>query len=112
MFPCTKCGICCKSIGRLVTEARNEKSNDDKLLQEVRVFPFEINNNVCSKYEEGIGCTVYDTRPDICNIDTMYERYYKPTGMTKPEYYSFNAAGCNLLIDEFNVDPSKKVFLK
>jgi len=111
MFPCTKCGICCKSIGRLITEARNDMSKGNALLQEVRAFPFQINGIVCSKYEEGVGCTVYDDRPDICNIDKMYEKYYQSIGMSIDEYYSYNAAGCNVLIDQFGGPQEKKVFL-
>lgn len=112
MFPCTKCGVCCKTIGRLIADANNASDDQNPLIAEVRAFPFEVKGQTCSMYIEGKGCSVYNERPDICNIDKMYEKYYRYTGMSLKEYYSFNAAGCNILIDENGISPDLKVILK
>src|SRR5690349_13604923 len=112
MFPCTRCGVCCKTIGRLITEAINATDNQNPLIVEIRSFPFKVNGQTCSMFIEGEGCSVYNNRPDICNIDKMYEKYYKHTGMSLKEYYSYNAAGCNILIDESGTSHDLKVILK
>lgn len=39
-------------------------------------------------------CSIYDTRPDICNVDKGYEMYFRHT-MSKKEWYALNYQACN-----------------
>lgn len=41
-------------------------------------------------------CTVYETRPDICRVDAMYEKKFS-SFYSKEEYYKLNMEGCRLL---------------
>ena len=60
MFPCTNCGLCCKNI-KDVKELKN----------------FDRGDGICKYLDlETNLCTIYDTRPDICNIDKMFEKKY------------------------------------
>lgn len=41
-------------------------------------------------------CNIYNYRPDKCNIDKMYELYFKGI-MTREEYYKLNYNACKKL---------------
>ena len=45
------------------------------------------------RYLEGRLCTIYDERPDICNVDKMYDRFFRDL-MSNKEYYQRNLEGC------------------
>ena len=38
-------------------------------------------------------CDIYSSRPDICNVEKMYEQYYKYI-MSKAEFELLNYIGC------------------
>lgn len=38
-------------------------------------------------------CSIYDTRPDICNVDKGYEMYFKDK-MSKQVWYAVNYKAC------------------
>ena len=60
-FECNKCGACCKSI----------------LLSEETIY-LDRGDGVCRYFDENQNsCTVYENRPDICNVHTMYEQRYQ-----------------------------------
>lgn len=62
-FPCTACGACCKYL-HLAEE-----------LQE-----FDRGDGTCIHLlEPSNRCAIYETRPDICNIQKQYELHYKET---------------------------------
>lgn len=59
-FPCTKCGVCCKNISHI--EALRD---------------FNLGNGTCKFLDvDSNTCKIYHNRPEICNIDSMYEKYY------------------------------------
>ena len=60
MFPCTSCGLCCQNISTV-----NE-------LKE-----FDLGNGICKHFNiNDNSCNIYETRPNICRIDKMYELKY------------------------------------
>lgn len=46
-------------------------------------------------------CSIYKNRPDKCNVDKMYEKFYKNT-ISIEEYYKLNYEVCNRLKKENN----------
>lgn len=62
-FPCTSCGACCKYL---------------HLAEELKEF--DRGDGVCIHlYEATNHCKIYETRPDICNIQTQYRLDYSDT---------------------------------
>ncbi|HZF71240.1 YkgJ family cysteine cluster protein [Sulfuricurvum sp.] len=92
MFPCSNCGLCCRNIDKV------------KELNE-----FDLGNGTC-KYLDIFSnfCIIYDTRPDICNIDKMFEKEYKAY-FDKKEFYILNANVCNHLQYESGLDKKFKI---
>jgi hypothetical protein len=50
-------------------------------------------------------CTIYETRPDVCNMEKMYEKRLKdnPESMEKlgkKGYFAFNNLVCNAMMEE------------
>jgi len=92
MFPCSNCGLCCQNIGGII-ELQN----------------FDLGNGVC-KYFDPIthDCNIYDSRPEICSVDTMYEVKYKQY-FTKEEFYMQNANVCNTLQEQYKIDKSYRI---
>jgi uncharacterized protein len=114
-FPCTRCGACCLNIGNTVSEARNlPPENITELGELYAAFPYNFSSTGrCEMFDESIpGCSVYETRPDVCKVDYLYETHYKQTGLTFEDYYLFNAYCCNLLMDKFGIPAEKKVLFK
>lgn len=79
MFVCTKCGLCCRNIGEIPELA-----------------DFHTGDGVCIHLSDDNLCDIYSTRPDICNVDKMYELYYNKI-MSKAEYEKINLDGCKAL---------------
>lgn len=79
MFKCTKCGICCRNI--------------DKIPE---LSGFHTGNGICVHLSDNNLCNIYSNRPDICNVEKMYELKYK-TLMSKEEYETLNMEGCRIL---------------
>ena len=78
MFPCSGCGLCCQKI-----------SNIPELKD------YDLGNGICKYFDNiSLNCKIYDSRPDICRVDKMFEiKYYKE--FTKKEFYLLNAKVCN-----------------
>lgn len=94
-FGCTKCGACCKMA--------------KKILQG---YPFPyifLPDGSCEKYDPTIGCTVYDSRPDCCNIEKGYEVYNDLMPMGKDTYYDLSAINCNSFQKTLGLSESFKV---
>ncbi len=86
MFPCTMCGVCCQNISEI---------------EELKEY--DLGNGVCKYYDEiSRECKIYDNRPDICNIEKMYESVYSKN-YTKEKFYRLNAQVCNLLQEKFGI---------
>ena len=80
MYPCKKCGECCKHID--VTPFAKELA---------------LANGVCKFLDlETNLCTQYRTRPNVCNIDKFYETFLSAY-MSREEFYRQNIEICNLL---------------
>lgn len=62
----------------------------------------------CKYLTENSLCSIYEHRPDRCNVDKMYEK----TGqnMTKEEYYKIVKSACNLLRIKEWLDPTIEGF--
>ena len=82
MFVCTKCGLCCRNIDQIPELAA-----------------FHSGNGVCIHLTKDNLCDVYDHRPDICNVEKMYQLKYKAL-MSKEEYEKMNLEGCKILLQQ------------
>lgn len=96
-FPCTQCGQCCRMVGKLLL-LKNATSPGKPYYIEMRDFPYKSDvNGVCEKLTAGGQCGVYDNRPDLCNIETIRQRYFGH--LTTAEYYRLTAGHCNNMMD-------------
>lgn len=75
LFPCSQCGECCRHI--------------DKVPQ---LAEFDTGNGICV-HLCGNKCDIYETRPEICRVDLMYEKYFAEQ-YTREEFYSLNERMC------------------
>ena len=79
MFPCNRCGACCRSI-KHVPELKD----------------YDRGDGAC-KYLVGEPgqehtCSIYETRPDVCRVDKS-----KPILMSTAEWYRANLEACTKL---------------
>ena len=81
MFDCSMCGECCRHIN-LIPE----------------LAEFDDGTGVCI-YLQGNLCSIYENRPDICNVDVMYEKKFK-TEYTKEEFYKINREACKEIMKQ------------
>lgn len=79
MFECSKCGLCCRHID-MIPELSKYDSGDGE----------------CKYLTKDNLCAIYESRPDICNVDKMYEIYFS-NEMTKEAFYEKNLEGCRAL---------------
>jgi len=79
---CQRCGKCCKSNTIELTQADLDReprlltvSHPVKPSEQEKYNPYGIycrlvrlpeNNGTCPLYKDGIGCSIYDTRPSVC----------------------------------------------
>ena len=82
VFPCDGCGICCRNISAIPLLAF-----------------FHNGEGVCTYLTKDNKCMVYDKRPEICRIDTIFEKYYKNI-YSKEEFYKLNLQICTKLKGE------------
>lgn len=91
-FPCTSCGLCCKKIGDLLSNVDKMKGPDKVMLQ---AFPYRARKDgSCEKFVNG-KCSVYDDRPDICNIRRRYELWFSNEDWE--EHMAKQKKGCDIL---------------
>lgn len=74
-FPCKSCGECCRHVWK----------------------PLDRGDGVCRHYDEQTNlCTVYESRPLLCNVDRMDgERFHRT--MSAKTFYMAQAKGCVVL---------------
>ena len=77
-FSCTKCGECCRHINNIS-----------------QLAAFDIGNGVCRFLKNNL-CSIYDSRPEICRVDYMYDKYFC-VSMSREEYYALNMKACKKL---------------
>ncbi|MBE6073212.1 MAG: YkgJ family cysteine cluster protein [Selenomonas ruminantium] len=83
MFKCEKCGACCRLIG-----------------QTPFLKSFSLATGECKWLDSETNlCKIYNKRPDICNIDKMYEMYYYKK-YSKEEFYQINRENCKTIRGE------------
>lgn len=80
MFPCQKCGECCRHIGNVSF-----------------VKDMALSNGICKFLDERTNlCSRYETRPIFCNIDLFYDKFMK-RHLSKREFYQKNMEICQSL---------------
>ena len=80
MFPCERCGCCCRQVGRTIW---GKEMADE--------------NGICQHLDQAHNlCTIYETRPDICRVDLMYDRLYRDK-MSQEAFYALNKKECRKL---------------
>ncbi len=77
-FPCFKCGECCRHIGEIP-----------------ELSEFDRGDGSCVHLVGNI-CNIYESRPEICRVDVMYDRYFSEM-MPKEEFYKMNLEVCRQL---------------
>ena len=105
-FPCTRCCICCTTIGIVL----NNKDQLDELTQfMLSKFPYKpLENGNCPQLSEYGECMVYDHRPIFCNVKLMG----KLRGMKEKEYFKKVATHCNQLMDDWDVEEEYRIDLE
>lgn len=86
-FQCSKCGACCRRAGLLGFMPQRE-------------------DGACIHLAEDNSCKIYETRPDICRVEKMYESRKNELNMSKKEYFELNNSICNSWIKEDEMNES------
>lgn len=81
-FSCDGCGLCCRHINRVP-----------------QLSAFDRGDGVCVNLNEEGLCSIYENRPEICNVDLMYEKYFHKL-YSLEEYYRLNHEQCEILKKE------------
>ncbi len=76
MFPCTKCGLCCRNVNRSPVYKDLDKGD-----------------GVCRNLTSENNCNVYNDRPLMCRIDDAYKLIFWKE-MSLPKYYELNLNAC------------------
>lgn len=94
-FPCSSCGLCCQNI-------QNIKELKD----------FDNGSGICIKFDIlNHTCSIYETRPEVCRVEKMYELYYAHQ-FSKHEFYVQNSLICNYLQDQKNLPQHYRLNIK
>lgn len=92
MFPCSGCGLCCQNISNV---------------QELKSY--DLGNGVCRYFDMiSNSCTIYGSRPDICQVDKMFELVYHKE-FSLEAFYIANASVCNALQESYKIDTSFRI---
>lgn len=96
-FPCSGCGQCCRTIGKILT-----LDNIHPLLNAlVEQFPYATDQDgVCEKLNSDNTCSVYNERPLLCNVKTVGTLL----GVPQDKWFLDNIHACNLLIKQAGLD--------
>lgn len=78
MFPCDKCGACCRNLHLSPLYAELDRGD-----------------GVCKYLSENL-CSIYESRPLLCRVDESYEKFFKEV-MSIEEYYRINLDACKKL---------------
>jgi Fe-S-cluster containining protein len=57
---------------------------------------FDRGDGVCIHLREDNLCEIYDHRPEICNVDLMYGKYFSKK-YSLDEFYAMNQKACDAL---------------
>lgn len=75
MFPCDKCGECCRQLNKSSAYAMLDRGD-----------------GTCKYLKDNL-CQIYDQRPIICQVDRCYDLFYKEL-MTREQFYELNRSVC------------------
>lgn len=94
-FLCVACGECCRHI-QSFPPAKSLDRGDGICLH--------LKNNLCE---------IYQDRPDYCNSDTVYKKFFHPE-YTEKDFADFNHEICKKLIEQSRnlTEEEKSQFLK
>jgi Fe-S-cluster containining protein len=79
-FPCIKCGLCCRTL---------------KFIPAAAVY--HNGDGVC-RYLKNDLCSIYENRPEICNVERMYDAYFRKI-MDEKTFIRTNLIVCLKLAD-------------
>jgi Fe-S-cluster containining protein len=71
-------------------------------------FPYNTDESGACEMLTDNGCSVYETRPNVCNIDTMARLQDIPLD----NYYLMSAKSCNMIMAMNGLDRSNFVVIK
>lgn len=74
-FHCDKCGLCCRMLANVP-----------------QLAAYDRGDGVCRFLGQDNLCTIYDKRPDICNVAKMYSLFSAQLG--RDEYYKLMTQSC------------------
>ena len=85
IFPCNNCGACCKSIRLSMQTAWLDRGD-----------------GVCRHFDNIQNtCTIYENRPEVCNVRVMYEQHYQ-SQFSWTEFVAVNQKACDALLVQIN----------
>ena len=93
IFPCDGCGLCCEHLGEILAKNMDPKS----IFYEIsREFPYKADETgTCEKLDKVTRrCTVYQNRPELCQVSKMYDRY-PYLASSKQMWFNLNKEVCN-----------------
>lgn len=97
-FPCSSCGCCCTRIHMVIDTMKD--------------FPYGMKpDGSCEMLGDDNKCKVYETRPDCCRVDKVYDSNFKDA-MTRKEFYKYNSIACNQWMKEDGVEESFRIDMK
>ena len=78
MFPCDRCGCCCRRVGETFFAQSTALSDGS-----------------CKYLDKSTNlCTIYYERPIFCRVDDYYDKYMS-NAMTREEFYKENKSLCH-----------------
>lgn len=74
-------------------------------------------DGACTYLTEDNLCSIYATRPDLCNMEKMWvqrnkELDFDARGITKKAYFKFNNEFCNKMMNDQGIDKKFNIDLK
>jgi Fe-S-cluster containining protein len=91
-FNCTKCGACCRLVPDVVL-------NFYKLPR--------AEGGGCGHLLSDNSCNIYNDRPDICNVHTMYNKFHHEN-LSWEEYIAISEESCKILLEIDSLKSEKK----
>jgi len=96
MFPCERCGVCCRSISGVFLAK-----------------DMVLSNGVCKFFDEEKNlCKIYSTRPIFCNVDAFYNKFLSEK-LPRQKFYEQVKNACQKLREKnFVIDkPTRRIIM-
>lgn len=89
-FKCRMCGMCCHNIHywKKNLSLLRILLNDDTI-----DFPYKDTKGVCEMLSDN-KCSIYESRPIVCNTEKMYKLLHQVTGMEKSDFLKYQTISC------------------